>query len=103
MSELDLQLSLGVTTEHNLLRWSEEELPLTPETAVSPIDGRYARQTASLRNILSEFGLIRGRVTVEALYLRALSYEGVTNRPFTPDEHELLNNIWQKFHPRRCK
>jgi adenylosuccinate lyase len=37
---------------------------MTALTALSPLDGRYARQTEPLRPIFSEFGLIR-RVLVE--------------------------------------
>jgi adenylosuccinate lyase len=47
--------------------------PLTALTAVSPVDGRYARHTAALRQLLSEYGLIRHRVLVEVRWLEALS------------------------------
>ncbi len=40
---------------------------------VSPIDGRYAQATESLRTYFSEFGLIRYRVLVEVEYFIALS------------------------------
>ena len=40
--------------------------------AVSPIDGRYARQTEILRNYFSEYALIRYRVRVEIEYFIAL-------------------------------
>ena len=41
-------------------------------TAISPIDGRYSRQTADLKALFSEYALIRYRVWVEAEYLIAL-------------------------------
>jgi adenylosuccinate lyase len=44
-------------------------------TAISPIDGRYAGKCADLRPIFSEYGLIRQRVRVEALWLKALAKE----------------------------
>ncbi|HEY9721511.1 MAG TPA: adenylosuccinate lyase, partial [Oscillatoriaceae cyanobacterium] len=44
----------------------------TPLTALSPLDGRYARQTAPLAGIFSELGLLRERVRVEVAYLQAL-------------------------------
>ncbi|MEQ1581788.1 MAG: adenylosuccinate lyase [Steroidobacteraceae bacterium] len=44
-------------------------------TAISPIDGRYAGKCADLRPIFSEYGLIRQRVRVEALWLKALARE----------------------------
>lgn len=43
--------------------------------AISPIDGRYADKCAELRPLFSERGLIRQRVRVEALWLKALSAE----------------------------
>ena len=43
--------------------------------AVSPIDGRYANKCAELREIFSEYGLIRRRVLVECAWLKALAAE----------------------------
>ena len=54
---------------------SNTELPNSPLTAVSPLDGRYIRVTEKLRPIFSEFGLIKKRVTVEIAWLLALSKE----------------------------
>jgi len=48
-------------------------MQLSPLTAVSSVDGRYAGRTAGLREIFSEYGLIRYRVIVEILWLRALA------------------------------
>ncbi|HEX8426138.1 adenylosuccinate lyase [Hymenobacter sp.] len=45
---------------------------LTPLTAVSPLDGRYRRQTTSLAPYFSELALIRYRVLVEVEYFIAL-------------------------------
>lgn len=45
---------------------------LSPLTAVSPVDGRYAAKTTSLRAYFSEYALIKYRVRVELAYLRAL-------------------------------
>lgn len=42
-------------------------------TAISPIDGRYAAKTQELRNIFSEYGLIRYRVLVEIQWLQDLA------------------------------
>ena len=41
-------------------------------TAVSPVDGRYASKTASLREYFSEYALIRYRTKVEVDYFIAL-------------------------------
>jgi adenylosuccinate lyase len=42
-------------------------------TAISPLDGRYAGRLTDLRPLFSEYGLIRQRVRVEALWLKALA------------------------------
>jgi adenylosuccinate lyase len=47
----------------------------SPLNAISPIDGRYADKAAELRPLFSERGLIRQRVRVEALWLKALVAE----------------------------
>jgi adenylosuccinate lyase len=44
----------------------------TPLLNISPLDGRYAKQIDSLRNHLSEFGLIKTRVEVEIHWLISL-------------------------------
>ncbi len=48
-------------------------MELSSLTAISPLDGRYGRQTAVLRDIFSEYALMRARVTVEVEWLIALS------------------------------
>jgi adenylosuccinate lyase len=48
-------------------------LPLSDLTAVSPLDGRYARASAALRPYASEYGLIRYRVLVEVRWLQHLA------------------------------
>lgn len=45
----------------------------TTLTALSPLDGRYARKTAPLRPYLSELALIRYRVLVEVRWLQHLA------------------------------
>ncbi len=45
---------------------------LTTLTAISPVDGRYRRNTTELAAFFSEFGLIRYRVLVEVEYFIAL-------------------------------
>jgi adenylosuccinate lyase len=42
--------------------------------ALSPIDGRYVKQTQALRDYFSEFALFRYRIRVEVEYLISLSY-----------------------------
>jgi adenylosuccinate lyase len=48
-------------------------MKLTKLTALSPIDGRYAGRTRSLRPYCSEFGLIHRRVIVEIRWFEALA------------------------------
>lgn len=50
---------------------------LSALTAVSPVDGRYADKTSSLREHFSEYALIKRRVAVEVAWLLALSAEGI--------------------------
>lgn len=68
-------------------------------TAVAPSDGRYARQAAPLRGIVSEFGLIRYRVAVEVAWLKALAKDpGFTAlNAFTPDARARLDEIAAAF------
>jgi adenylosuccinate lyase len=48
-------------------------MELSPLTAVSPIDGRYSRQTSQLSAYFSEYALIKYRIEVEILYFIFLS------------------------------
>ncbi len=48
-------------------------MQLSPLTAVSSVDGRYAGRTSGLREIFSEYGLIRYRVIVEIRWFQALA------------------------------
>ena len=57
-------------------------MPLSALTAISPLDGRYARSLEPLRAWASELALIRARVRVEIEWLIALAAEpGVPARP----------------------
>lgn len=57
-------------------------LPLSELTALSPLDGRYARHTGVLRATCSEYGLIRYRVLIEVEWLKALASEpGIAELP----------------------
>ena len=48
-------------------------MQLSSLTAVSSVDGRYANRTADLREVFSEYGLIRYRVIVEIRWFQALA------------------------------
>ena len=72
---------------------------LDPLTAVSPIDGRYARHTGVLRAICSEYGLIRYRVIVEVRWLQHLAgCDGIAElAPFDPAVNAHLDAIIDRF------
>jgi adenylosuccinate lyase len=78
---------------------SDTSLPLNPLTAVSPLDGRYATKTASLRGIFSEYGLIRLRVRVEVEWLKTLAaHPGIPEvPPFSEATLALLDDIVTGF------
>ena len=48
-------------------------MDLSALTAVSPIDGRYGSKTADLREVFSEYGLIKRRILVEIRWLQCLA------------------------------
>lgn len=56
-------------------------MPLTPLTAISPVDGRYYRQLESLSDYFSEYALIRYRVRIEVEYFLTLAKEGIFSIP----------------------
>ncbi|MCA0901078.1 adenylosuccinate lyase [Microbulbifer agarilyticus] len=72
---------------------------LSALTAVSPIDGRYESKTAPLRDIFSEYGLIRARVEVEVRWLQQLArHEEIGEvKPFSADSNQILDDIVAKF------
>jgi adenylosuccinate lyase len=76
-----------------------EPMPLSELTAVTPLDGRYARSSAALRPYCSEFGLIRYRVLVEVRWLQFLADEARLPElsDLTAAEHAVLNGIVDNF------
>ena len=74
-------------------------MELSNLTAVSPVDGRYGSKTTPLRNIFSEFGLVRYRVTVEVRWLQALAAAPVISEvpPFSEHANALLDGIVSGF------
>ena len=61
-------------------------MPLSPLTALSPLDGRYHDKLSPLRDTFSELALIRNRVAVEVEWLKALAREPAIAEvpPFSP-------------------
>lgn len=74
-------------------------MELSPLSAVSPIDGRYGSKTRQLRDIFSEFGLIKFRVLVEIRWLQCLSkHSEIKELPeFSEEAKTLLNEIASNF------
>ena len=67
--------------------------------ALSPADGRYADKVNGLRDIFSEYGLIRFRVLVEVRWLQALADEQEIPElePLSAVRKDLLNGIVDEF------
>ena len=74
-------------------------MPLSPLTALSPLDGRYARATEALRPWFSELALIRHRVLVEVEWLIALGEEaGIPEvAPFAAAAAAKLRALAERF------
>ena len=67
--------------------------------AVSPVDGRYADKVDSLRDILSEYGLIRFRTLVEVRWLQCLADEPTVGElaPLSSVMKDVLNDLVDRF------
>ncbi len=77
---------------------NEKELS-DPAYNITPVDGRYAEEVAELRPIVSEFGLMRNRILVEAKHLICLSEHSGTNvvRKLSDGEKQLLSKLYENF------
>lgn len=73
-------------------------MELSPLTAISPIDGRYRKQTEALAPFFSEQGLMRYRVQVEIEYFIALCELPLPQlADFDPYFFDPLRNIYRYF------
>jgi len=74
-------------------------MQLNEITAISPIDGRYSTKTAPLREIFSEYGLIKARVEVEIRWLQSIAANpGVSDlAEFGSSATEKLNSLIDDF------
>lgn len=68
-------------------------------TAISPIDGRYASKCGELKEIFSEYGLIKRRVLVECVWLEALcdAREIAECKALSASERKALRAIAAEF------
>ena len=67
--------------------------------AISPADGRYADKVNDLRDIFSEYGLIRFRILVEVRWLQCLADEESVSELVAPSPvmKDVLNSIVDDF------
>ncbi len=74
-------------------------MELTALTAISPVDGRYGSKVSVFREIFSEYGLIRNRVTVEIRWLQKLAdHPGITEVPsFSTEANAVLDRMVSEF------
>ena len=74
-------------------------MQLNALTAISPVDGRYGKATTELREIFSEYGLIRSRVIVEVNWLIRLSQTNeLEDIPaLSEDGKRKLENLIEQF------
>ena len=74
-------------------------MKVSPLRALSPTDGRYADKVDGLRDIFSEFGLIRFRVLVEIRWLQCLADESSIKElaPLSTVMKDVLNAIVDDF------
>ena len=74
-------------------------MQLSSLTAVSPIDGRYGSKVIELRDIFSEFGLIKYRVEVEIRWLQTLAaHPEITELDnFSAEANAFLDSIVSEF------
>lgn len=73
-------------------------MSFSPLKAISPVDGRYHKQTEALQNYFSEYALIKARVHVEVEYLIALSQFNIQQvKPLTEDQNSTLRKMVADF------
>ncbi|MBW0146545.1 adenylosuccinate lyase [Marinobacter arenosus] len=74
-------------------------MELTALTAISPVDGRYGNKVSVFRDIFSEYGLIRNRVTVEIRWLQKLAaHPEIAEVPaFSAEANAFLDKLVSEF------
>ncbi|MFC3626270.1 adenylosuccinate lyase [Vogesella amnigena] len=72
---------------------------LTTLTALSPLDGRYSGQAEALRDIFSEYGLMKARIKVELEWLKMLAAEpGIEEvKPFSEATIREIDDVIANF------
>jgi adenylosuccinate lyase len=73
-------------------------MALSPISALSPLDGRYAARLAALRPLMSEQGYMHKRVQVEVCWFIALSDAGFAEfKPLSPGARTYLLGLVKNF------
>ena len=74
-------------------------MKVSPLRALSPADGRYSEKVDNLRDIFSEYGLMRFRVLVEVRWLQSLADESGIDEigPISSVMKDVLNRIVDDF------
>jgi len=73
-------------------------MDLTPLSALSPLDGRYAGKLAALRPVMSELGYMQRRVQVELTWFTALSDAGFAEfKPLSGEARAYLASLVRDF------
>jgi len=73
-------------------------MALSPISALSPLDGRYAGRLAALRPLMSEHGYMHKRVQVEVCWFIALSDAGFAEfKPLSPGARTYLLGLVKNF------
>ncbi|OEF25349.1 adenylosuccinate lyase [Vibrio rumoiensis] len=74
-------------------------MELSALTAVSPVDGRYGSKTIALREIFSEYGLLKYRTIVEIRWLQKLAAtSAIAEVPaFSDEANQYLNDLAANF------
>jgi adenylosuccinate lyase len=93
--------SLGMCSTYNWgmnLSTISSPSALSELTAISPLDGRYAKKLANLRPLMSEFGYMHRRVQVEITWFVALSDAGFAEfKPLSSEARAYLVGILSNF------
>lgn len=74
-------------------------MELTSLTAISPLDGRYRNKIKELSNLVSEFGLIKARLTIEVEWLIFLAKQPHINGvcQFNDEQVKQLQSLYKNF------
>jgi adenylosuccinate lyase len=72
-------------------------------TSISPIDGRYRKQTKELSNYFSEFAFIKWRIFVEVEYFINLFDKNIISEPLDDTLRSNLKKIYTDFTKEDCE